>query len=113
MRSLAIILFHRKSGVGQRDRARRISSDWPRISWTDRNYPFNSRFSSRRSLLSGSANSHCDDPESDQQLAKSHCALYSHRLVMANDSEAQSEILTGLALDDAIVASRILRSSHG
>ncbi len=32
---------------------------------------------------------------------------------MANDSEAQSEILTGLALDDAIVASRILRSSHG
>ena len=51
-------------------------------------------------------------PKAIKQLAKSHCALYSRRLVMANDSEAQSEILTGLALDDAIVASKILRLSH-
>jgi hypothetical protein len=108
---LAIILFHHKRGIRQRDRARRISSDWPRISWTDRNYPFNSRFSSRRSLPSGSANSHSDDPESDQQLAKSHCALYSRRLLMANDSEAQSEPQQA-ALDEAVVASKILRFSR-
>ena len=62
-------------------------------------------------LLSGSANSHSDDPESDQQLAKSHCALYSCRLVMANDSEAQSKQQQA-ALDGAVVASRILRLSH-
>jgi len=32
---------------------------------------------------------------------------------MVNDSEAQNEILIGLALDDAVLASKILRSSHG
>jgi hypothetical protein len=32
---------------------------------------------------------------------------------MVNYSETQSEILKGLALDDAIAASKMLRSSHG